>query len=341
MTVRIGMGSVDSPNPIKVPKQRFSVEQDELASYPQQLYERYRYLSNATKTLDLKSNKIVGVIGGVRDVADVANGILVGVSSLHSYRDVKIVILTQQTDDIRFDWVKWLPHTFSNDRKIRYIANSVDSRQNVLFQLADLLRKRQDGETQALPHLLIVSTDKSLMEGEALYKYMTDGADYGATFLLLHGNMDALPNECRLIVECASSGTGAVYRLDEGFTQNNAISRFDTVSADTAEKYARLLSGIHTNELDEGEIPESVDYFEMMGIRKIEDWDLLKKYKQNRSFEGLKALVGVASGGKPMFLDIHEKKYGPHGLVAGTTGSGKSETIHTFVLSLALNYHPD
>ena len=41
-----------------------------------------------------------------------------------------------------------------------------------------------------------------------------------------------------------------------------------------------------------------------------------------------------------MYLDIHEKKFGPHGLIAGTTGSGKSELIQTFILSLALNYHP-
>lgn len=40
-------------------------------------------------------------------------------------------------------------------------------------------------------------------------------------------------------------------------------------------------------------------------------------------------------------LDIHDKKDGPHGLVAGTTGSGKSETLQTFILSIAMNYSPE
>ena len=55
----------------------------------------------------------------------------------------------------------------------------------------------------------------------------------------------------------------------------------------------------------------------------------------------MRSLVGVKDGGKPCFLDIHEKYHGPHGLIAGTTGSGKSETLQTYLLSLAINFSPD
>ena len=40
------------------------------------------------------------------------------------------------------------------------------------------------------------------------------------------------------------------------------------------------------------------------------------------------------------YLNLHEKAHGPHGLIAGTTGSGKSETIQSYILSLAVNFHP-
>ena len=50
----------------------------------------------------------------------------------------------------------------------------------------------------------------------------------------------------------------------------------------------------------------------------------------------MRALIGQKAGGQPCYLDVHEKYHGPHGLVAGTTGSGKSETLQTYILSLAL-----
>ena len=55
----------------------------------------------------------------------------------------------------------------------------------------------------------------------------------------------------------------------------------------------------------------------------------------------MKAPVGVHPDGKLFDLDLHEKYHGPHGLIAGSTGSGKSEFIITYILSLAINFHPD
>ena len=51
-------------------------------------------------------------------------------------------------------------------------------------------------------------------------------------------------------------------------------------------------------------------------------------------------MIGYRGADAPLYLDIHEKYHGPHGLVAGTTGSGKSELLQTYILSLSLNYHP-
>ena len=54
----------------------------------------------------------------------------------------------------------------------------------------------------------------------------------------------------------------------------------------------------------------------------------------------MKVPLGVRAGDEVVYLDLHEKFHGPHGLVAGTTGSGKSEIIQTYITSLAINYHP-
>lgn len=51
-------------------------------------------------------------------------------------------------------------------------------------------------------------------------------------------------------------------------------------------------------------------------------------------------LLGVRGKDDILSLNLHEKAHGPHGLVAGTTGSGKSEIIQSYILSLAINFHP-
>ena len=67
----------------------------------------------------------------------------------------------------------------------------------------------------------------------------------------------------------------------------------------------------------------------------------MTRWRENNPTKTLQTPVGVNSEGELFNLDLHEKYHGPHGLVAGMTGSGKSEFIITYILSMAVNYHPD
>ena len=66
--------------------------------------------------------------------------------------------------------------------------------------------------------------------------------------------------------------------------------------------------------------------------------DIYERWHRNDINEGLLAVIGSDKNGEHILLDLNEKKDGPHGLVAGMTGSGKSELIITMLLSIALNY---
>ena len=63
--------------------------------------------------------------------------------------------------------------------------------------------------------------------------------------------------------------------------------------------------------------------------------------ENNDPTKSLQAPVGVDKNGELFKLDLHEKFHGPHGLIAGMTGSGKSEFIITYILSMAINYSPN
>ncbi|MCL1792031.1 MAG: FtsK/SpoIIIE domain-containing protein [Peptococcaceae bacterium] len=88
------------------------------------------------------------------------------------------------------------------------------------------------------------------------------------------------------------------------------------------------------------QLPALFPFLSMFKVGKIEHLNPMTRWRENNPVKSLQAPVGINTTGDAFKLDIHEKVHGPHGLIAGMTGSGKSEFIMTFILSLAVNYHP-
>lgn len=345
LAVRVGTGLIKFKGQISVSKQRFSLHKDKMSDLPHKLKDKFEYMPSIS-VLELGKHKIVGVIGEEKLVNAAAANIAVQLAATHCYTDVKIAVLFNQNEYNEYGWMRWLPHTYTDDMKIRMVAAEHNSYQNVLYHINGILRSRaesiannNDDEKRMLPHYVIFCTSETIFDGDGMMKYMSMQEQLGVTFILLYKSMDRLPNECKMILECSSEYSG-MYSIEAKRGNTDRIKP-DWIAIDEAEKFARKMSGMYVRSYSTGEIPDTIEYFGMLGIGNIQQWNLIKKYKENRVYEGIRSFVGIAAGGKPMYIDIHEKKYGPHGLVAGTTGSGKSEALQTFIISLALNYHPD
>src|SRR5690606_27354544 len=86
----------------------------------------------------------------------------------------------------------------------------------------------------------------------------------------------------------------------------------------------------------------NISMFELLGIMSVEDLNLNDRWETAQVYNSMAAPLGVKRKNEVVFLDISDKAgaHGPHGLVAGTTGSGKSEIIQSYILSMATLYHP-
>lgn len=343
LTIRLGRGKVKFPAEITVSKQRFSLNNDEMSKYPHELFDKYEKIENCVSLFGILQHKIVGMAGDEDKLPLIVNNMVCQLAALHCYTDVKIGFIAKSEDTEKYSWAKWLPHAFIHGSDSRIIGFDENSREKAEYEIASILRRRAESsvekEQMPLPHIVLFCTSAEIMRNSVLNRYMSSPVYLGITFVLVYGGINMLPNECKAIIECSSDFSGA-YMLDGEINDENKID-FDLVSSKDAEKFARTLSGFYVSEESVGSIPQSVDYFEMLGIGRLEEWDLIKRYRINRSYEGLKSLIGFGIGNAPIYLDIHDKKDGPHGLVAGTTGSGKSEILQTFILSLAMNYSPD
>ena len=345
LTYRIGCGDLPFPGKIEVPKSKFTMVEDSLAEKPQMIMDRFSTMHDVPVCVDLKENNLVGVIGESNGWAQVIRNLIAQIVGNNSYTDVKIAFVydaAQVSDPGGWDFVKWLPHTWSEDKKIRFYATNKNEASEVFFEMGQILRAREEnGGDIFRPHFILFLLTPQLMEGELISKYVNGGSSLlGLSTVIAAEQYGSLPNNCEFVIQNDTSFSGIYSTIDEN--SEKIPVQFDSITVDMLLHFAKRLANIEVEETESGgEVPSSITFFDMYGISRPEDLNAGERWRKAKTTESMKALIGVKNGGSPCYLDIHERYHGPHGLVAGTTGSGKSETLQTFILSLAINYSPD
>ena len=353
--VRLGTGKIPFQVSVKIPRETFDLNRDYLFDKPQKIQQQYTELKGVPVGISLKKYRLIGLIGGrgnsKRRCLDLMNIISVQLASNLCYTDLKMAYIYDRNSGDRdkdWDFYRWYPHVWSEDRSIRFVAGNVAERRDVFFELTDIIRKRlQNSEKAAernntiLPHYVLFISNPDLLRGEPLTNYLyRGGTQSGFTAFLMTETVDQLPNACEYVIQYDQNFCG-FYSLVER-PEERMLVRFDKVSRDLVEAQARQLSSVKVKEQEMSRtIPASISFLGMYGVDCPEELQVLERWTGNRTYESLGVPIGRKNGDLNIYLDIHEKFHGPHGLVAGTTGSGKSEMLQTFILSLAVNFSPE
>lgn len=349
LSVRMGSGDLPSFNQIVVPKEQIMAAHDPLNDKVEEIQEAMAMLRRVPLELSLLSNHMAGLVGKDREaVLNLSRLLTVQLAGLHPYTDVRLCYVYPQREADSWDHVRFLPHVWSPDGSLRLIANDKNTVGDVMYFLSGVIRQRLERRGEAggeenerpLPHYVVIIADWSLVESEPIAKYLMNPPQWlGLTVVFLVDSTDKLPSGCTAIVQDDRELQG-FYSTTGAFPQRAPVT-FDQVSLEQADGFARSLSGYRLRELGSSSaIPEMLTFLDMYKTSSVEGLDILHKWLENRTYESMKSLIGCKAGNQPLYLDIHEKYHGPHGLVAGTTGSGKSETLQSYILSLAISYHP-
>lgn len=350
---RIGIGNLSFPISIEVPKKSFSIKKDVLAEKPLVIKENYETLYDVPITVDLGKHNLIGIVGGKEKehAIEVAKCISAQIASNNCYTDVKMGFIYNKemtNEEEKWKYAKWLPHVWSEDKKTRYIAADKEQASEVFYELTKIFRNRMEEKKDSVkkeempkPYYVLFISEAGMLDGELLAKYIFDkDRACGLTTIILTERYEELPNVCDFIIEYTEEFQG-MYETTSSMGTRQKIE-FDTVADEKLEKFARRLSKLQVQEIEKGgEIPGSLTFFEMLEVTRPEEIPVKELWAKNRTYDNIKGLVGQKAGGAPCYLDVHEKYHGPHGLVAGTTGSGKSETLQTYMMALAVNYSPD
>ncbi len=348
LNIRIGKGRMVSLCQPDVKKQEFFVTQDMLMNAPVELADKYREIDNMPVVIKLKEQNAVGFIGNRTKLYQMAKNIMIQIAAQHFYHEVKMVMVMSESDAKLFSWARWLQNMTEDGSGVRLFMYDQQSTKAELEFLYSILSDRESakkesgsGGTLSFGTNFVVFVFRP--EGIAshpLMNYVDKAAGLGFNFIFFEEYEERLHPACtERIFLSADRNEGYVQETSDG--SKKQYFTYPHISQEIAAKAALKLAPIYVDEVSlASTLTKNITLFELYGIMSAYDLDLGKRWETSKIYDSMAAPLGVDAAGDVVALDIHEKYHGPHGLVAGTTGSGKSETLQSYLLSLAIMFHP-
>lgn len=331
----------------------FHVEYDynELALSQDPLEQEAKVIKNGLSTIsdkpiviDLKKAH-VGLVGEKDIIHDQIKLIVSQIAFSQSYHDVQIVNIFNKKYKKDFAWMRWLPHSRIQSLNVYGNIDSERMRDQVLGSIHQIIKERKQRveesrkETRFLPHFLFIIDEPKLIMDHSIMEYLNkDGENLGFSIIYTSHMRANLPENIGTVILLENSTEGML--LLENKEVRNLQFKLRNAADINFETMARNLSVLVHEQGIVSQIPESITFFEMYHVERPSQLNIAKRWERGESHKSLAVPLGVRAVDDYLYLNLHEKAHGPHGLVAGTTGSGKSEIIQSYILSLAVNFHP-
>ncbi len=345
LTVRVGLGTQPFCVTVQAPKQQNPLEADPLVAEAQRLAEQFANVTEAPIPLPLRAAGVAGLAGPRFSVLNAARALAMQIATHHSPDEVKIVALFPADERRDWEWLRWLPHTWTDDRARRLLACDKDTASKLLEQLNALLRRRKTSPTQVggadaalLPAFVFLLADPRLTENDPiLATLLNDAPAVGAFPIFFAERGDKLPRQCQATVELELSQPRMIQTAP---VKRELAFQPDEAPLDLADNFARALAPIRLRRNQSAAIPKVIHLLELLGVDTVEHLNLLARWQTSDPSRSLAVPIGKRAGDEPLWLDLHERGHGPHGLAAGKSGSGKSEMLQSLVAALAVHFHP-
>lgn len=315
------------------------------------------HTDNVGKFLYLGDFSHIEVVGEGESAYDEIRAIMMHLACFIEPSKLKIAVLCSADRLGDWEWVKWMPQARSaNVRDAIGPARmiSTDPRELVEMIGPDIAMRgayRPGEEMPEWPHLLLVCDGAEFPTSSP---FGSATGVRGVTIMSRAREWTPMKSHTalRLVIHPSPNRKGAdvvdVVTMDS--VPESAFA--DRLSAVQAEAVARRMTPFATQEkLEESDTPvgrsdesRQKDLMELVGIGDIRDFDPEKQWVRREGRARLAAPFAVTPEGRPVVLDIKESAQqgmGPHGLLIGATGSGKSEVLRTLVLALALTHSPE
>ncbi|MCR5216095.1 MAG: type VII secretion protein EssC [Lachnospiraceae bacterium] len=344
LCVNLGYRSGASKVKVSYQNDDFELDKDPLVTIAKKIPEEFKKISDIPVMVDLKKAHL-GLVGSKKNIHEELRYLFMQLCFFQSYHDLEIVFLYQDAYREEFQYLRWYPHCTIHSMNVVGCISEEQVKDQVLGSLQQILKDRalkvasERQETVFKPHLLFVIDEPKFIVNHAIMEYLqANEVKTGFSIIYTTDQQANLPENIHSICLLENATDGRLL-LNEGERVN---TRFTTVSLTdiSCEQMARRTSALIHEQGISNTIPDAITFFDLYQVERPEELAVEKRWASHHAGKSLAVPIGVRGEEDYVELNLHEKAHGPHGLVAGTTGSGKSEIIQTYILSLAVNFHP-
>jgi S-DNA-T family DNA segregation ATPase FtsK/SpoIIIE len=354
--VRVGLGAQPASVTVHAPRQPDPLVPDPLVEAAQDLAEWAAALHGVPLNVSLADGACVGIWGPRERVIDAVRAMLIQLATHHAPDELKLVGVLPTADVREWAWLRWLPHTWSDDRRERFIASTPEPAARLSKRLEEILGRRREaagspfagsgrqsgvGANLRVPAFAFVVLDPELADSMPVIAEFSARPEpcVGASFLFVAEDRTRLPRQCGAILEVTEADPRA--RLIDRSGAVQVVDVLDGMPLEDCERLAIALAPLQPRRVAApSALPSRALLLDLLRVQRLEDLDVLERWSTSAPQHTLAVPIGVRPGGEVLHLDLHQAADGPHGLVAGSTGSGKSAFLQALLLGLAATFHP-
>lgn len=352
LELRLGNGRA---SPAYILKAQLQAQQgddaDELVQQAQALINKFSSVPDCAVTLALQTSGPTCIIGPRDQTQRFVRSLVMQLAAYHSPDDLHLVLIFPEQERDQWAWARWLPHLWNDRRSERLISTSMESTIQMLLKVEQALRQRASTATAGdsadlLPVIVFLFADPELLKSprsSALHSLlrllMQDGERANTTAIFVAESPRDVPRDCSTRIVLASPNA----ILNQERPQPQVMEfRPDFVGVQDAESFARLLAPYRAPlQADSERLGATFTLLQSLQRPRIEQVETDMLWVNSEPSQSLAVPVGRYSDGRVFSLDIHRRGQGPHGLIVGVQGMGKSNFLQSLVCSLALHFHPN
>lgn len=332
----LGRGNVEALRRIDYKKQEKLEIGDDLCSLPEHVAGEYRDIGDAPVVMSLRDANAVGIVGNEDALHSMMKNMIVDIISRQYYGDISIYALIGE-DTEKYKWLRGLK-ALQTAGGGRNIVCDQESKNRVFENLYKELTLRQEEKVHGRFNIVFVMEDHGI-KSHPISKFIEHASELDTVFLFFESKLPLLPLYCSRIIDIFDHESAMLY--DSQNKMEKKYFEYESVSDDRLQNAVQILAPVECEEISlAGTLRKNISLFELLGINSVAGLNLSERWHASKIYETMAVPLGVNVKNETVYLDLHEKYHGPHGLVAGTTGSGKSEILQTFILGAATLFHP-